>query len=59
MAAMGEPMLWRTMDKMLLVVDGDSFSNKKSWKPVFDELRVRCSKYLPLGGAPRAPTTYK
>lgn len=24
MAAMGEPMLWRTMDKMLLVVDGDS-----------------------------------
>ena len=24
MAAMGEPMLWRTMEKMLLVVDGQS-----------------------------------
>ena len=35
MAARGEPMLWRTMDKMLLVVDGDSVSNKKNHgKPV-------------------------
>ncbi|CAK9024887.1 Probable ethanolamine kinase (Protein EMBRYO DEFECTIVE 1187) [Durusdinium trenchii] len=28
MAAMGEPMLWRTMEKMLLVVDGQSLPAK-------------------------------